>query len=312
MTRHPGVAPDVAELLDRHSAVIGARPGSNPVPIDQARQQHENDVLRFSPRETRDAVESVSDVELPAPRGTVSARLYRPAGASHAVMVWIHGGGWVTGSIDTGDVVARALCARCDLTVVSVSYGLAPEHPWPSGLEDVRAAVAWVRENVADAAPLLIGGDSAGGNLAAVIAGELGRDVVAGQVLVYPVIALDEPQDAYPSRVENGTGYYVQWDDVAWAIDKYVGEPDRGDPGVSPIRGVAAGRPPAVIAVAGFDPLRDEAVAFAEWLDAGGVAVDLLEFPGLVHGAFDMIGGSSTADEAMTALASAVTRRLIP
>lgn len=310
------VAPDIVALLESEPESKEQRPGTHPMPIEAARQQHEADVNRFSPPAGRDEVASVEDLNIPASGRALAARIYRPAAAPAGIILWIHGGGWVTGSTQTADVVARALCARSDLIVVSIPYRLAPEHPWPQGLDDARDAARWLVAHPLDGEtehPVLIGGDSAGGNLAAVIAQELAGTALAGQVLLYPVIALDEPQDAYASRVDNATGYYVEWSDVAWAIDKYVGVPDRSDPRVSPMRSVdAVGGVSAVIAVAGHDPLRDEGIAYARWLEQRDVSVDLLEFPGLLHGAFDMIGRSPSADQAMTDVATAIRDRLTP
>jgi acetyl esterase len=307
-----GVAPDVLALLGATPATTSARPGQGSVSIAQARQQHEDDAARFSPPARRAVVGSVTDVLIPSSSASIEARVYRPVTDPTGTLLWVHGGGWVTGSIETADAIARALCARCGLSVVSTSYRLAPEDPFPHGLDDVRSATEWMLTNRAQlggaSAPALVGGDSAGGNLAAVVAREFGREAITGQVLVYPVVALDQPQNAFPSRVANGSGFYVEWADVAWAIEKYVPAAERGDHRVSPLNADAAGSPAAVIAVAGFDPLRDEGVAFADLLTRAGVEVELLEFPGLVHGALDMTGSAPSAEAALTVLASAVDR----
>lgn len=307
-----GVAPDILALLDAQPTTTATRPGQGGVSIAEARRQHEEDAARFTPRSRRDEVGSITDVVIPSPNAPIEARVYRPTGESVGTLLWIHGGGWVTGSIETADAIARALCARCGLSVVSTSYRLAPEAPFPQGLDDVRAATEWTlttRARLGGAwAPVLVGGDSAGGNLAAVVAREFGREAIAGQVLVYPAVALDQPQDAFPSRVANGTGFYVEWSDVAWAIEKYVPAAERSDPRVSPLAADVTASPAAVVVVAGFDPLRDEGVAFADRLTRSGVEVELLEFPTLVHGAFDMIGGADSADAALTVLASAIDR----
>ncbi|WP_395640493.1 alpha/beta hydrolase [Pseudolysinimonas sp.] len=305
-----GVAPDILALLDATSTTTDSRPGQGSVSIARARQQHEDDAARFSPPSRRAEVGSVTDILIPSAAAPIAARIYRPVAEPVGALLWIHGGGWVTGSIETADAIARALCARCGLSVVSTSYRLAPEYPFPHGLDDVRSATEWMLTNRAQlggaSTPVLVGGDSAGGNLAAVVARDFGREAITGQVLVYPVVALDQPQDAFPSRVVNGSGFYVEWSDVAWAIEKYVLPTERGDHRVSPLNADAAGSPPAVIVVAGFDPLRDEGVAFANLLTRAGVEVELLEFPALVHGAFDMTGRAPSAEAALSVLASAI------
>ncbi len=303
------LAPEMRELLeDQARDVEFARPGTSPMSIDDARAQHEADARRFTPIEVRDVVGEIRD-ELAD--GRVPVRIYSPPESGpHATLVWLHGGGWVTGSLETGDIAARALCSRVGVTVVSVEYALAPERPWPAGLDDCLVAFDWVASRLADLGgtdSLWVGGDSAGGNLAALVALQrAGR--LDGQVLLYPVVALDETQDAYPSRVGNASGFYVEWADVAWAIDTYI--PDAASRGsASPSRSpILADSPRAVIATVEFDPLRDEGAAYAELLRADGVDVELLEFEGLVHGCFDMLGTSPTADAAMDSVAEAIRR----
>lgn len=271
-----------------------ARPGAAPIAIADARRFHESDIVRFAPTEARDEVASAESIRVAGPAGEIPARLYRPLEAStQATLIWFHGGGWVTGSLDTADALVRALCARAGIAVLSVDYALAPERVWPAAVHDARAALVWAaehRERLGGNGPMLVGGDSAGGNLAAVLA-DTEVEAVEGQLLLYPVVDLDASSVAYPSRVTNGTGYFVAWADIDWAIRKYAsGAASAGDPLLSPIRSTTlATVAPAIIAAAEYDPLRDENRNYANKLVEHGVPVQYFEFAGLVHGAFDMM-----------------------
>lgn len=275
-----------------------------------ARASHERDALRFTPLDARAAVGDVHEIELPA-GGGLQGRVYRPSAevANLPTVVWYHGGGWTTGSLATGDILSRALCERVPAVVVSVAYRLAPEHRWPAAADDAVAALAWVAEHVADfggeRSLLAVGGDSAGGNLAAVAA-QAARDMgveLAAQILVYPFLDLDldAGDERYPSLRENATGYYVTLDDLYWCVGNYL--PADADPTtvrISPgkqqdFTGIA----PAVVAVAEYDPLRDQGVAYAEALRRSSSQVSLHEGKGLVHGYGDMLGISEGARSEM-------------
>ncbi|WP_375480865.1 alpha/beta hydrolase [uncultured Jatrophihabitans sp.] len=241
--------------------------------------------------------------------GGVPVRVYRPAesasGTATGTIVYLHGGGFVIGDLDTHDGACRRLCRDANAVVVSVDYRLAPEHPFPAAVDDCYAALTWVAANIgdygADDARLVVGGDSAGGNLAAVCAQQAQHDglSLAGQLLLYP--STDMSRD-YPSRTENGDGYFLTLADVEWFAAQYTGitggaaalaDPAvsdvAADPRLSPLRAASlTGLPPAVVATAEFDPLRDEGDAYADALSAVGVRVAHRQFPGLIHGFYGL------------------------
>jgi acetyl esterase len=229
--------------------------------------------------------------------GGVPARVYRPAVSLPApTIVFLHGGGFVIGDLDTHDTAVRLLATDVGAVVVSVDYGLAPERPFPAGVEDAWAAFSDVAglidEFGGDPARLVVAGDSAGANLAAVTAVRA-RDVgipLAAQLLAYPTV---DPGGDYPSRRENAEGYFLTARDMDWFFRQYTGvAPDSpearalaDDPRIAPLRTPSlAGVAPAVIATAEYDPLRDEGVAYAAALEAAGVRVWHRTFPGLIHG----------------------------
>lgn len=279
----------------------------------QMRKQHEDGVLWMTPPSVRDQVAEVQDIGITDSTGIrVPARIYRPAGNAEGTLVWLHGGGWITGSLETADVAARALCARASFVVVSLDYRLAPEHPWPAAVDDARAAVNWATEQAGSQnlpSPVFVGGDSAGGNIAAVVALELDlHDRVHGQLLVYPAVRLDADPPGLPSRAEYREGFGLDPEALTIAVAAYVPrDEDRANPRVSPaLSSALAGAPPAVVVTAGFDILRDEGNSYADALSAAGVPVRLVELPGLIHGCLDMTGESPAADNAATAVAEAL------
>jgi acetyl esterase len=212
------------------------------------------------------------------------ARRYLPEGEGRRpVLVFFHGGGFVIGDLDTHDQACRRLCRGAEVEVLSVDYRLAPEHPFPAGLEDALAAVRWAAERTGG--PVAVGGDSAGANLATVCAQEL-PDLVSGQLLVYPTV---DPFGDYPSRTENATGYFLDQPTMEWFGHNYAPGRDGADPRLSPLRAESlAGLPPAVIVTAEFDPLRDEGEAYAAALESAGVSVLLRRYDGMIHGFMDM------------------------
>jgi len=241
------------------------------------------------------AVAAVVDRTLPGPAGDVPVRIYTPDGrAPFPVLAFFHGGGFVIGSLDSHDNVCRELCAETGCLVVSVDYRLAPEHPFPAAPEDCYAVTRWLSEHGAeiDADPtrIAVGGDSAGGNLAAVVslmARERGGPVLRHQLLVYPVT--DHAFDT-PSYSENAEGYMLTRDMMQWFWGHYVVDESQGrDPMASPLRAKSlADLPPATVITAEFDPLRDEGEAFAEKLMAAGVRTRLTRYDGVFHGFFAM------------------------
>jgi acetyl esterase len=222
-------------------------------------------------------VGSVSEVT----DGPVPMRVYRPAGETLGTLMFLHGGGFVIGDLDSYDFQCRTLCSRAGVTVVSVDYRLAPEHPFPAGVEDAAAALDWVMAN--EDGPFVIGGDSAGGNLSAVTA--QARTGLAAQLLLYPSTDMVTER---PSVEANGEGLFLTRDDMEWFHAHYLGgdEALRSDPRASPALGKLEGLPTALIYTAEYDPLRDDGDAYAEALSAAGVKVVHRRFEGLIHGFF--------------------------
>ena len=244
-------------------------------------------------------VGSVEDLTVPGAGGDRPARLYRPAtDGPHPTVVYLHGGGFVLGDLETHDQTCRRLCLDADVVVVAVDYRLAPEHPFPAGVEDAIAATRWAADQgLGGDARLAIAGDSAGGNFAAVVAQTV-PELLTAQLLIYPTV---DAFGDYPSRHQNESGYGLEVADMLWFHENYTGGADVApdDPRFAPLRAESlAGQPPAVVAVAEFDPLRDEGVAYADRLAADGVAVDLASYDGMIHGFVDMGAWSTAAADA--------------
>jgi acetyl esterase len=248
-------------------------------------------------------VGSVEDLLVPGGEDDRPARLYRPASEGpHPTVVYLHGGGFVIGDLDTHDQTCRRLCVDVDAVVLSVDYRLAPEHPFPAGIEDAIAATRWASgQRLGGEDRLAIAGDSAGGNFAAVVAQTV-PDLLTAQLLIYP--AVDAFGD-YPSRHANESGFGLEVAEMLWFHGHYSGGADIApdDPRFSPYRADSfEGQPPAVVAVAEFDPLRDEGVAYAAKLADAGVPVDLASYDGMIHGFVDMGAWSTAAADATTDL----------
>jgi acetyl esterase len=232
------------------------------------------------------------------------------------VLVYLHGGGWVIGTLDSYDATCRELAQGAGCVVVSVDYRLAPEHRYPAAPEDCYAAVQWVAANAAslgaDAKRLAVGGDSAGGNLSAVVsqmARDRGGPAIRFQLLIYPVTDADFTRRSY---VDNAEGYLLTTASMRWFWDHYVPEQaKRAEPYASPLRAAdLSGLPPAWVCTAEFDPLRDEGEAYAKRLQQAGVSTTLTRFDGLIHGFVSMglVAPKAQAgvDEAIAALAKGV------
>ena len=264
-------------------------------------------------------VASVEDLEVPGPDGPLPVRVYRPDGAAvpAPVVVFFHGGGWVLGSIATHDATCRGLANRTGAVYVSVDYRLAPEHPYPAAPEDCYAATCWVADHAADLGVdpgrLAVAGDSAGGNLAAVVC-QMARDrsgpAIAFQLLIYPVTDLDF--DRWPSMEENADGPLLTREGMDWFARHYVGTlPFTGDPYAAPIRAAdLSGLPPAYVATAGHDPLRDEGAGYAEALAAAGVTVGYDNFATMIHGFVGFADVVPAAGEARDRIAAALAAGL--
>jgi acetyl esterase len=241
-----------------------------------------------------EAVESVEDHAVPADGGPITVRVYRPASQQDLpVLVYAHGGGFVFCDIDSHDGLCRNLANLLPAVVVSVGYRLAPEHQWPTAANDVYAATTWTADNAArfggDPTRIAVGGDSAGGNLAAVaalMARDNGGPPLAAQLLLYPMIAADFDTESYRLY---GNGFYNPKPALQWYWDQYVPSPaDRTHPYASPLSACLDDLPPAVVVIAGHDPLRDEGNAYADALEAAGVSTVRCLFDGGIHGFITM------------------------
>jgi acetyl esterase len=255
-------------------------------------------------------VYEVADLKITGPGGELPLRLYRPTGERPLpVLLYFFGGGWVLGTIDTADGVSRSLANSSGALVAVVGYRLAPEHPFPAAIEDCYAAVRWVAghcgEIGADPARLAVGGDSAGGNLAAAVALRARTEgpALAGQLLVYP--NTDQTADDESMRAADDP-FLFNRHSVAWYRRYYLADPaDAASPLASPLRAESlAGLPPALVITAEYDPLRDQGEAYARRLAEDGVQAELSRYPGMAHGFFTMAG---TVDASRAALAQAAS-----
>jgi acetyl esterase len=252
--------------------------------------------------------------------GPIPLRVYRPAGVAAGTalpaLVFFHGGGWVIGDLDTHDVLCRQLTAEAGIVVVAVDYRLAPEAKFPAAADDAWAATTWVAANAprlgVDASRLAVGGDSAGGNLAAVVA-LMARDAGAPQIrlqtLLYPVVDVGTETRSY---ADFGDGYLLTRDGMRWFFDQYLASKDQAaDWRVSPLRAKSlAGAAPALVVTAGFDPLRDEGEAYAEKLRQAGVRVDYICYGGMIHGFMPMGRLIDTGNRAVSHVAASLREAL--
>src|SRR3954462_6993931 len=244
-------------------------------------------------------LQTVDPLAIPAPHGNIPARKYIPKvlrtdRGLAPCLVFFHGGGWVIGDLDSHDVVCRKLADEAQLIVISVDYRLAPEHKFPAAVDDAKVATKWIADNAAslgvDRSRLTVGGDSAGGNLATVVA-IAARDgkgpAIAGQVLIYPAV---EFAMTHPSHREPDTSFLLTHSVIRWFSNHYLSSADDvADWRASPVRATTlAGLPPAYVLTAGGDPLRDEGEEYAQRLKDAGVPVTYRTFPGQFHGFFTM------------------------
>jgi acetyl esterase len=308
-------------MLDQLAAADG--PGIREVDLAVTRAFLDGLAMLAAPPPELAAVE---DRTFAGPAGDVPVRIYRPVetgggGAPRPALVWFHGGGWVLGSLDACDPVCRTLAGDAGVVVVSVGYRLAPEHPYPAGVDDCYAALEWVARDAAilgvDPARLAVGGESAGGNLAAVVAlaaRDRGGPATRLQLLVYPVT---DARMSYPSIRENGAGYLLTVDSLGWFVELYLGAQgehgDPDDPYVSPIYARDLARlPPALVITAEFDPLRDEGEAYARRLQQAGVEASCTRYDGMIHAFFGMSGLVAGARVALDEAVAALRARLVP
>lgn len=254
----------------------------------------------------------ITDRTIPGPAGEIPVRIYRPSTEPGLpVVVFFHGGGWVVGDLESHDHGARAIAAKAVCVVVAVDYRLAPEHKFPAAVDDCWAATEWVATHAeelgVDVTRLAVAGDSAGGNLAAVVT-NLARDVdhveVIHQALIYPVT--DATCDR-PSMTENAEGYMLTADGMTWFHGHYSNSSDDlVDPRYSPLFDDLADAASAIVITAGYDPLRDQGIAYAEALGAAGVEVDHINYDTMFHGFFTMDAAIDVAAEAQDAVAASL------
>ena len=258
------------------------------------------------------AVGAVRNLMVDGAEGPLRARHYTPpsGGVGRPLLVFFHGGGWVVGDLDTHDQPCRLLSRYADVHVLSVDYRLAPEHPYPAGVDDAVAAFAWAvahcAELGADPSRIAVGGDSAGGNFAAVVCQvtrDSGTAMPAAQLLLYP--GTDASVDR-PSKSLFAVGFFLTRVQMDWYWDAYAGNDSRTDPRLSPLCADSlAGLPPTLLTTAAFDPLRDEGEAYADALRAAGVPVAMRRATGLVHGYANMTGIHRASRDESIAVAGA-------
>jgi acetyl esterase len=286
----------------------GGRPLHEGTP-PEARKRMRDEAVRYS---LPPLPLSVRDFEIPGAAGPLRVRHYAPqreTGGALPLLVFLHGGAFVTGDLDSHDEPCRILCDTGRAQVLAIDYRLAPEHPFPAAIDDAFAAFRWALAHAAelgaDPKSVGIGGDSAGGNLAAVVA-QLGRDAgtpPAFQLLIYP--AVDRVGD-HASLTKLADGFFLTSTDIAWGDDCYVGSDKtlRRDPRISPLLAKdLSGLCPAMTFTAGFDPLRDEGEAYAQALARAGCESSFRRFPGMIHGFLNMGGVSPAARAAVRDIA---------
>ncbi len=296
--------PQARALLD--AAKASGAPEMWELTPDQARAEY----LRRTER-VRAGVDiyRVEDRQIPGPVQPIKVRVYTPQvsqeQASLPVLVWYHGGGFVIGDLDSHDSACRALANQTECLVVAVDYRLAPEHKFPGAVEDCEAALHWVAAHATelggDPGRIAVGGDSAGGNLAAVVAllaREKGGPKLCFQLLIYPCVA---PEPETPSHHQFAEGYLLTRKTITWFFKQYLrSSKDTLDPRYAPLEEKdLSSLPPSLVIVAGFDPLRDEGVDYAKALIDAGNKVTLSNYEGMIHGFYLMGGMIDKANQAI-------------
>ena len=263
-------------------------PGYFP-PLPELRQQLRTMVMLMD--EPAPALPRIEDIRIPGPAGEIPARVYAPSTGPTALpmVTYFHGGGWVQGDLETHHGLCARLARHAEAVVVAIDYRLAPEHKFPAAAEDCFAAYTWLRAHGGDlggdATRVAVAGDSAGGNLSAVVsqlAASAGVPVPTCQALIYPAVDFSLDTESHRDFID---GHVIPRDRIAWYSEQYLrSESDKVDLRASPLRTASlAGQPPAIIVTAGFDPLRDEGHAYAEKLRQAGVDVVYREYPGQIH-----------------------------
>ena len=305
--------PQMQAILNQ-AAAAGGKPFHAMSP-SEARQAI--DVMFAAFRGNPAPVGKVEDRKLPGPSGEIPVRIYTPSGRGpFGILIYFHGGGWVIGNIETHDSLCRDLTNQAGVVTVSVDYRLAPEHKFPAGPEDCYAVTKWIGGNAAllngEAGRIAVGGDSAGGNLSAVVAlmaRERGGPKIAYQALIYP--ATDAANNT-PSQKEFGQdGYILSKSDMDWFYGHYLNSGDAANPLVSPARAKDfSGLPPALVLTAAYDPLRDEGEAYGESLRKAGVVVKISRYEGVCHGFVSMAAALDAGKKAVAEIASELKKAI--
>jgi acetyl esterase len=280
--------PLVKAFLDRAAQI--PRPKTWEVPPAVARQSFAGMMQITGPKDV--AVGKIENLIIPGPGGAIRARSYTPIATAGPLptLIYFHGGGFVVGSLESHDGLCRLFTAEGGFKVIAVDYRLAPEHPWPAAVDDAWAATQWIEQNAAsigvDAGRIAVGGESAGGMLAAIVtqlAREKGGLRIAYQMLLFPNTQIGSETS---SMKEFAVGYFLERRAIEYFVSLYLPPgTDRDSPKVSPLRARSfSGLPPAYVMLGGFDPLHDEGLAYAEKLRAAGVKVTLANYPDMVHG----------------------------
>jgi acetyl esterase len=305
-------------VLDPDAAAVykafqeAGRPAYETLTAPEARDYYMQARLVSNPEPPE--LKSAEPLAIPAPHGAIPARIYTPKTLRKKdglapCLVFFHGGGWVIGNLETHDVVCRKLAHESELIVISVDYRLAPEHKFPAAVDDAILATKWIAANAKqhgiDASRLIVGGDSAGGNLAAVVAlaaCDGGGPKIAAQLLIYPAT---EFARKHPSHREPETSILLTHSVIGWFMNHYLGDADISDWRASPARAKSLkDLPPAYVLTAGADPLRDEGDEYAARLKEAGVPVTYKHFPGQFHGFFTMGKLLNQANIAVTEIAA--------
>lgn len=274
---------------------LNALPGNafENLPLPQARAQIDAEARIFG---SALPVRQVEDITIPTRAGGVPGRTYEHNGDRLGTVVYFHGGGWVLGSLDSADSICRFIAHHLEVRVVAVDYRLAPEHPFPAAVEDAIDAYRWARRTPGSVS---VAGDSAGGNLSAVIALECRDDPPDAQLLFFPVTDLSRESESYRKFAD---GFFLTRKQMRWYGNHYVKQGESADVRVSPLLadlGDEKGIAPAHVAVAGFDVLRDEGVAYAEKLKNAGVPTTLQVVTGHIHAFTNATGVGITGTEAL-------------
>jgi acetyl esterase len=306
--------PQARALLDRVAAA--GRPTLDTLSAPDARKAYRESRIPLQPEPPE--VAATQDRDVPGPHGSITVRIYRPLGSASVetlpALVYFHGGGFTIGDIGTHDTLCRSLANAARCVVISVDYRMGPEHKFPKAIDDCVAATGWVAEHAAelriDVNRLAVGGDSAGGSLAAVtalVARDAGGPKLMFQLLIYPTTTL---QHNTPSTAELATGYMLTLPLMKYFRAAYLnGTEEQTDWRASPLLAQDFSRlPPAFILTAGYDPIRDEGKAYADGLKAAGVAVEYVCYEGMIHGFITMGKVLDTANDAVRDCAAALLK----